>query len=199
MSKEEKPVEPGLSRSNTKIITSISEPLYTSVVSSASSPVYTVPYLTAQAQNGAVNVSTAAFSLTSLIAPYTIVCQITNSNASKNTAIQSILVNSTVNTSYSIIRNGTLNGTVTSQAVYNVNDNYLAATTTAVKSAAATAGLSVSGGNTLLQQLSLPNAYNPVTITPIIIKPASVLYVVVTTPILSAIQTVTINVVFIEY
>lgn len=163
------------------------------MISSVNQPVYTIPYVTAQAQNGLINVSSASFSL-SLAS--TLVFQIANTSTTINTSVENILVNSTVSMNYSIIRNGTLTGTLAAQSVYNANDNFPAYTTTTVKSASATTGLSVSGGNTLFQQISLPNVFNPVSITPIIIKPGSTLYFY-STGLVSI--NVTVNVVFTQY
>lgn len=172
--------EVDLTRLNSKLITSVNE------------PVYTIPYLTAQARNGLVNVSSASLNL--LIAG-NIVCQIRNNSTNKMTSVEGILVNSSASIGYSIIRNGTLSGSLTSQPVYNVNNKFIASTTTTIASAAS-ATVSVSGGNTLLTQLSLTNSFNPVSIVPIIINPGSTLYFSSS----GALGlNVTINVIFTEY
>lgn len=170
-----------LMRTNTKIISSVNE------------PVYIIPYLNSQSRSGLINISSTSFSI-SLAS--TMICQIANTSTTKTTSVEAILVNSTVNMSYSLIRNATLTGTLTTQPVYNVNDNFSASTTTTFKSASATVGLSLSGGNTLLQQISMPSVFNPASITPILLKPGSTLYFYSSG---LASLSVTVNVVFTEY
>ncbi len=170
-----------LTRINTKLIFSINE------------PVYIIPYLTAQARNGLINISSTSFSISLLS---TMICQIANTSTTKMTSVESIWVNSTVTMNYSIIRNATLTGTLTNQPVYNANDNFPASTTTTFKSASATIGLSLSGGSTLLQQISMPNIFNPAIITPILLKPGSNLYFYASG---LASVSATVNIVFSEY
>lgn len=165
----------------------------TKLISSVDQPIYTIPYLIAQARNGLVNVSSASFSIT---LASTMVCRIANTSTGSMTSVESILVSSSTNMNYSIIRNGSLTGTLTARPVYNANDAFPASLSTTVSAASAVAGLSVSGGDTLLQQLSLPNVFNPVSITPIILEPGSSLYFY-STGLVSI--SVTINVVFTEY
>jgi len=172
--------EVDLTRLSSKLITSVSE------------PVYTIAYLTAQARNGLVNVSSATLTLA---VPGNIVCQIRNNSANKMTSVEGILVNSSVNIGYSLIRNGALNGTLTPQTVYNVNSKFIPSITTTVASAAG-AAVSVSDGDILLSQLSLTNSFNPISIVPIIINPGSSLYFLSS----GALGlNVTINVIFTEY
>lgn len=170
-----------ITRSNTKLISSVDQ------------PIYMIPYLTAQARNGLVNLSSASFSIT---LASTIVCRITNISTRSMTSVESIFINSSTSLNYSIIRNGSLTGTLIGQPVYNANDAFPASSATTVSSASAVAGLSVSGGNTLLQQIALPNVFNPVSITPILIKPGSSLYFY-SAGLVSV--SVTINVAFTEY
>jgi hypothetical protein len=144
----------------------------TTILSSANQPVYTIPYLTSQARSGIVGVSSV--NLTLAIAG-NVICQIQNNGTNKMTSVESIMVNSSASLGYSLIRNGTLTGTLTAQSVYNVNDEFAASTTTLVLAAAA-ATISVTGGNTLLTQISLTNSFNPLSVTPIILKPGSSLY-----------------------
>jgi hypothetical protein len=123
-----------------------------------------------------------------------VICRIQNNSAKLLTSVESILVNSSAGLGYSIIRNATLSGTLTSRTVYNLNENYPASTTTAISSAASTT-ISVSGGSTLMTQISLTNAFNPI-IVPMIIKPGSSLYFSSS----GALGlNVTINVIFCEY
>lgn len=168
-----------LNRLNTKLATSVEEPLYT------------IPYITAQTRAGLMNVSAASLSLA--IAG-NVICQIKNNSTDSMTSVESILVNSSASLGYSIIRNATLSGTLTSLSVYNLNEKYPASTTTAVSSAA-NATISVTGGSTLLTQISLTNVFNPI-IVPIIIEPGSSLFFSSS----GALGlNVTINVIFCEY
>jgi hypothetical protein len=111
------------------------------------------------------------------------------------TSVEGILVNSSVNIGYSLIRNGALNGTLTPQTVYNVNSKFIPSITTTVASAAG-AAVSVSDGDILLSQLSLTSSFNPISIVPIIINPGTSLYFLSS----GALGlNVTINVIFTEY
>ena len=162
------------------------------IVSSVSEPIYTIPYLTALARSGLLQISSA--NLTLAIAG-NVICEIKNNSTDKLTSIENILVNSSAGLGYSLIRNAALSGSLTPQTIHNVNDYFAAATETSISSAAS-ALVSVSGGNTLISQVSLTNSFNPITITPIILKPGSALYFSAS----GALGlTVTINVVFTEY
>ncbi|MDF2875224.1 MAG: hypothetical protein K0R22_1907 [Sporomusa sp.] len=123
-----------------------------------------------------------------------VICRIQNNSTNLMTSVEIILVNSSVSLGYSIIRNAILSGSLTAQTVYNLNENYPATTTTAISSAANT-GISLNGGSTLLTQISLTTAFNPV-IMPIIIQPGSSLYFSSS----GALGlNITINVIFCEY
>ena len=149
-----------LTRLNPRLITSVND------------PVYTIPYLTAQARNGLVHISSMSLTLP---ADGNIICEIKNNSANKMTSVEGILVNSSVNIGYSIIRNGILNGSLMPQTVYNVNNKHIPSTTTLI-AASADATVSVREGDILSRQLSLENRFNPISIVPFIINPGSSLY-----------------------
>lgn len=162
------------------------------IVSSVSEPVYTIPYLTALARSGLLRISSANLNLA---VAGNVICEMKNNSTTKLTSVENILVNTSATLGYSLIRNATLSGSLTSQTVYNVNDYFAASTETSISSAA-NALVSVSGGNTIINQLSLTNTFNPIAITPIILQPGSALYFSAS----GALGlTVTINVVFTEY
>lgn len=169
-----------LTRLNPRLITSVND------------PVYTIPYLTAQARNGLVHISSMSLTLPD---DGNIICEIKNNSSNKMTSVEGILVNSSVNIGYSIIRNGVVNGSLMAQTVYNVNNKHIPSTTTLI-AAAADAMVSISDGDILLRQLSLANHFNPISIVPLIINPRSSLYFWATGGLG---VTVTINVIFTEY
>ncbi|WP_371374206.1 hypothetical protein [Sporomusa aerivorans] len=167
------------------------ERMNTKLTSSVLEPVYVIPYLTAQARSGIMNVSASNLSLA---VAGNIICRIQNNSTNLMTSVESILVNSSASLGYSIIRNATLSGSLTVRPVYNLNEKYPASTSTIISSAA-NATVSVSGGSTLLTQLSLTNVFNPI-IVPIIIQPGSSLYFSSS----GALGlNVTVNVIFCEY
>lgn len=169
-----------LTRLNPRLITSVND------------PVYTIPYLTAQARNGLVHISSMSLTLSDA---GNIICEIKNNSSNKMTSVEGILVNSSVNIGYSIIRNGILNGSLIPQTVYNVNNKYIPSTTTLI-AATADATVSVREGDILLRHPSLAKHFNPISIVPLIINPGSSLHF--WSPGVVGL-TVTINVIFTEY
>lgn len=169
-----------LTRLNPRLITSVND------------PVYTIPYLTAQARNGLVHISSMSLTLPD---DGNIICEIKNNSSNKMTSVEGLVVSSSVNIGYSIIRNGIVNGSLMPQTVYNVNNKHIPSTTTLVAAAADTM-VSISDGDVLLRQLSLANHFNPISIVPLIINPRSSLYFWATG---ESGLSVTINVIFTEY
>lgn len=165
---------------------------HSKIVSSISEPIYTIPYMAALARSGLLQISSINLSLATA---GNVICEIKNNSTAKLTSIENILVNSSASLGYSLIRNAALSGSLIPQAIYNVNDYAAAVTETSISSAASEL-VSVSGGDTFINQIPIANTFSPLIVTPIILKPGSALY-------LSASGelglNVTVHVVFTEY